>query len=339
MAVVGTAAPAAAHGTAQVPATDFDVRLHSVRPAIPGVRFRVVDNGARVELRNDTGTDVTVLGYEGEPYLRVGPDGVFRNRRSPATFLNRQRYITTSAPPSIYNAKAAPEWQRISHGHVTRWHDHRAHYMGSARGGSQRVLMAWTIPMERGSTRIDATGDVLYVPPPSPYAWLATAALIALVALVLARTRAWPAVLAAVLAVLIVAAGLQTIGEWGATTLTLARRIAEHVYVFIGLGLAAVALVWLVVRRRSPYDATPAALIGGLALLLASGLSGIPLLAHSELPTTLTDALDRLLVTVTIGAGLAAVAIAATRLRRPSGAVGDHSSTGTAMRRSMYAEK
>ena len=35
---------------------------------------------------------VLIRGYEGEPYLRFAPDGVFRNEASPATYLNDDRY-------------------------------------------------------------------------------------------------------------------------------------------------------------------------------------------------------------------------------------------------------
>src|SRR5439155_507137 len=75
----------AAHG-GNVLATDYRPRITSAR--IPGVDIHVIEGGGRVELTNHTDRPVTVLGYDGEPYLRVGPDGVFRNRRSPAVAIN-----------------------------------------------------------------------------------------------------------------------------------------------------------------------------------------------------------------------------------------------------------
>ena len=43
---------------------------------------------------------MVVLGYDDEPYLRVGPRGVFENVKSPATYLNRSLTVT-AAPPTM----------------------------------------------------------------------------------------------------------------------------------------------------------------------------------------------------------------------------------------------
>ena len=70
-------------GRAEVPA----LRLVSVSPQPADVTVRVVENGSRVELRNSSDRDLVVLGYAGEPYLRIGPAGVFTNtdRRPPTS--------------------------------------------------------------------------------------------------------------------------------------------------------------------------------------------------------------------------------------------------------------
>src|SRR3954447_15193484 len=90
LALVALASPASAHGTAQVPATDYRVEVRGLTPSITGVHVRAVDDGIRMELRNGSRTEVTVLGYANppEPYLRIGPNGVYRNERSPAVFWN-----------------------------------------------------------------------------------------------------------------------------------------------------------------------------------------------------------------------------------------------------------
>ena len=70
---------------------------------------KVIENGRRLELTNDSSATVVVSGYENEPYLRIGPDGVFENTRSPAVFQNRSlnapakvpaRYDATGSRPS-----------------------------------------------------------------------------------------------------------------------------------------------------------------------------------------------------------------------------------------------
>jgi hypothetical protein len=341
--VAAMASPAAAHGTAEVPAGDYSTEVSAVAPPVEGLHARAVDEGVAIELRNESSHEVTVLGYDGEPYLRVGPDGVFRNERSPATFWNTQaNRNTTELPPPSYDATKAPTWHRISDGTVARWRDHRAHYVGGSSGGAARVVLAWTIPLRDGDRDISIAGTVRYLPPPSPAPYLLFAALLAFALVVAGRTRVWPVVLTGSLAVLVVAAGAQIVGEWGATTLPFASRVGEHVYVFAGVALGIGACTWTITRRSRPYDATPIALLAGVALLLASGLSGIPFLAHEVIPTTFPNAFVRILVAVTIGVGLATVVIAATRLRQPFAprpAANQESSTATEILRSMYAEK
>jgi hypothetical protein len=339
--LVGLASPAAAHGTAQVPATDYKVEIGSITPAVAGLHVRAVDDGARIELRNQSGSEITVLGYDGEPYLRVGPDGVLRNERSPAVFWNRQQ-LQTGSPPRSFDAAKAPDWHHISGGNVARWHDHRAHYQGAAPSdGAERVVARWTLDLRQGGHAIKVAGDVRYLPPPSAAPYLLFAALVAVALIVAGRTRAWAAVLAVSVAVLVGAAATQLVGEWGATTLSLPSRIGEHIYVFAGIALGLATLVWLLTRRSKPYDATPIALLAGVALLLASGLTGLPLLAHAILPTTLPEGLVRVLVATTIGVGTSTVVIAGTRLRRPydrrdrPASRDQESSTATAILRSM----
>src|SRR4029079_16821177 len=111
--------------------TDYASRVRSVRPAVAGLHVEVRDLGARIEVRNASGYDLDILGYEGEPYLRVGPRGVYENTRSPSVFLNRTRSITADVPPS-YDAHAAAQWRRIGGGRAVSWHDHRVHYMGTS---------------------------------------------------------------------------------------------------------------------------------------------------------------------------------------------------------------
>src|SRR6266487_3828879 len=103
------------------------VQVGSAGPAFA----HAVDGGNQLELTNHGAQEVTLLGYENEPYLRVGPAGVFQNQRSPSTFSNR----STTAPgqiPAEFSADAQPDWRRISSRPVVVFHDHRAHWSGGA---------------------------------------------------------------------------------------------------------------------------------------------------------------------------------------------------------------
>jgi len=75
------------------------------------LRWRVLGNDALLERRNAGDTEVVVSGYEGEPYLRVGPDGDFENVASPASILNDDRYGLGTIPPGV-SAAEEPRWER-----------------------------------------------------------------------------------------------------------------------------------------------------------------------------------------------------------------------------------
>src|SRR5215211_4262842 len=100
-AVLGAADPAAAHGgqgAERSPAANYRTSISAVTPDAEGLEVRVREAGSRIELTNRTGKDITVSGYEGEPYLRITPNGVFENTRSPATYLNRDRRGRAAVP-------------------------------------------------------------------------------------------------------------------------------------------------------------------------------------------------------------------------------------------------
>ena len=206
--LLASAAPAGAHGLGGLKPTNYETVLQGVTPHVPGLDLRIVDLGTKVELTNHGRTDVVVLGYDGEPYLRVGPDGVFENRRSPATYLNRSTTIT-SKPPASADASAPPDWRRVSSGTTARWHDHRAHFMGTddppevARDpGTRHVVDNFRIPLRVGSEAVVGRGQIVYQPPPSPWPWVIGAVLLAALVVVLARTRSWRTVFMVVLALL-----------------------------------------------------------------------------------------------------------------------------------------
>ncbi|HZQ84843.1 MAG TPA: hypothetical protein VFA83_08405, partial [Acidimicrobiales bacterium] len=176
------AQPADAHTLTGVQPTNFRSEIVSVLPALPGVTVEILDLGRRIRLTNHSRTELVVHGYQGEPYLRVGPNGVFENTHSPAVYLNQPAppYATTSTTlPRAANPSAPPTWRRVSHSDTATWHDRRTRWEGpspaSVRAAphDRQVVSPWIVTVTRGRVDAAITGRILWVPPPSAIPWLA----------------------------------------------------------------------------------------------------------------------------------------------------------------------
>jgi hypothetical protein len=325
--VTAGATPAAAHGLGGLKPTNYESRLVRISPSVRGIAIEVEDLGTKLQLTNHTGHDVVVLGYDHEPYLRVGPRGSFENTRSPATYLNRT-LIATSPPPSSTDASAAPNWKRIGSGNWVRWHDHRTHYTGTEdppmvqRDRDHRhVITDWEVQLRDGRLTLTASGEIVWVPPPSPLPFVAGALALAALVIGLSRTRRWRAVLAMSLATISTVETIHVVGLWGATTASTGSRLAESAYSIAGVLLGVSTLAWM--RWKGTVAAVPVMLVATIFLFVAGGLADATSLGNSQLPTTLPWSLARLLVMVTLGVGAGLAAASGLRLRtqgsRPPG--------------------
>jgi hypothetical protein len=317
--VLASAAPAGAHGLGGLKPTNYETVLQRVSPRVPGLELRIVDLGTKVELTNSGRTDVVVLGYDGEPYLRVGSNGVFENRRSPATYLNRSTTITAKPPPRA-DSTAPPEWRRVSGGATARWHDHRAHFMGAddppevARAPDVRhVVDNFRIPMRVGDETVVARGQIVYVPPPSPWPWVIGAVLLAVLVFLLARTASWRTVFGVVLALLTLTEIVHVVGLWGGSTASTGTKLGESAYSLAGILLGLLGLGWM--WRKGAESAVPLVLVAAIFLFVAGGMADVTTLGNSQVPSTLPAAVARLLVAVTLGLGAGLAVAAALRLR------------------------
>lgn len=316
------ASPAGAHGLGGPTPTNYRTDLRGVRPPVPGIVVRVLDFGDRIELTNRTARPVVVLGYEGEPYLRVTRDGVWENRRSPAGFLNRTA-IPRRDPPPGFDASAPAVWRRVRWSGTYRWHDHRAHWMATEPppavqaepGRPHTVIRGFRVPLRVGDTRAAVVGDVRWVPGPAPWRWLGAAAGTAAAVTLVGRTRRWPAVLVVALLLAVASEAAHVVGAWRFSTASLPSRLGANLYSMAGIAVALVAVRQLV---RNPWAAVPAALVAGVFVLLAGGLAGITALSRSQLPTTLPAGAARATVAAALGLGLGIVVTTATRLRLPA---------------------
>jgi hypothetical protein len=108
---------------------NYNSEVTSIAPAVDGLEAEVLGGDDRVELRNGSDSVVVVEGYDGEPYLRFLPGGTVEvNRRSPAFYLNEDRFAQVRVPSSA-SPRAKPSWNGVSENGRYDWHDHRIHWM------------------------------------------------------------------------------------------------------------------------------------------------------------------------------------------------------------------
>jgi hypothetical protein len=164
--LAAAAAPAAqAHGGNP----NYRSVLHGVTPQVKGLSVSVLGYDNQLQLINHTGRDVTVLGYNGEPFARVLADGtVQENIDSPAYYLNQDREGTTKVP-SFATAKAPPKWKTLDKTGRLIWHDHRMHWMGSSTPQQVRdkhkktKIFDYQLPIRVGTQPVKASGTLFWV--------------------------------------------------------------------------------------------------------------------------------------------------------------------------------
>lgn len=318
--LIALASPAAAHAVAGEDASNFLTRLVSITPEMDGLHMEVLENGNRIELTNDTDQEIVILGYQDEPYLRVGPDGVAENVRSPATYLNRDRDATTAVPGTA-DADAEPEWSQVSDGNVARWHDHRVHWMSEGepdRAGERHTVFEWVVPIRAGETLVEARGDLLWIPGPSPLPWLALAAVLFAVTAIASWSDAWRPAVAAALAILIVADMVHAVGVSLASVGGLGSQVGN---IFSGGGIVSVigwiiGIVGLVLLVQGRATGMVVAAFAGMLIAFNGGIADLGGLSRSQVIFAWPESLARAAITVALGVGLGLLAGCGSRIVR-----------------------
>ncbi len=161
--------------------------------AIPtGLTVIVLDRDDRLRLTAERET--TIFGYEKEPYLKFTSAGVFRNTRSPATYLNEARYADVDLP-AVADAKAKPQWDKVADGRTYEWHDHRIHWMSTIpprqvrdAPGEPHHVFNWRVPITVEGQPAAIAGTLDYEPSSSRFH---PVLIVPLVALVLGSAGLW----------------------------------------------------------------------------------------------------------------------------------------------------
>jgi hypothetical protein len=170
--VLVIAAAAVPTANADSGSPNYSSKLISVSPKVKGLAVLVVDGDDAIELRNATGLNIVVPGYENEPYLRFLVNGrVEVNVNSPAKYLNEERYGGVTVPKSA-SPKAKPRWELVADGGRYTWHEHRVHWMSTNRppkveasdGKQLEKVFDWVVPMSVGGDRVKASGTLWWVP-------------------------------------------------------------------------------------------------------------------------------------------------------------------------------
>jgi hypothetical protein len=342
---MATAAPAAAHAADAPAGSNYRTVVTGVTPALPGLRVRVVEGGARLELENRTGRPIEVLGYAGEPYLEIRPDGVYENVASPATYLNRTLDGGTTPPPGA-DPTAPPSWRRISTEPVVRWHDQRTRWredgpppqVAAAPDRPQRVR-DWVVPLRDGTVSRELRGTLDWVPPPDPLRWWSASVFGVLVvgALGLLPRDSRPGRRATVaLAALAAVGGVAALGH------ALGRGAdAGPSGMLLGLvtsqlwptltGVAALAAAAYALTRRPAADFALA--LAGTCLALFTGVTNAAVFLHSVVPAPWPAPWARVVVAVALGVGGGLAAAGVLRLHaagRSAGAAGRATRSGPA---------
>jgi hypothetical protein len=152
---------------------DYRSVIDRVTPHVPGVSFEVLSYDSYFQLLDQHGHEVTIYGYDGEPYARVLKDGTVQvNERSPALYLNDTRFPTEQVPP-VADAKAPPKWKTVDDSGTFLWHDHRMHYQSTSTPpqvtdtSRKTKIFDYTIPLQIDGRKGAIDGTLYWVGSPN----------------------------------------------------------------------------------------------------------------------------------------------------------------------------
>ncbi|MCP3910722.1 MAG: hypothetical protein GY745_05295 [Actinomycetia bacterium] len=311
--VVFSANPAAADPAGP---TDYQSEIVDIEPATTAVEASMLGGDSFLLLEVEPGTEVLVLGYEAEPYLRFLSDGtVEQNLNSPSHYLNTDRYGEEDIP-EFADADAEPNWDKVDSDGTWAWHDHRTHWMprsdplGSERGN--QVLEA-VVPLFVDGVEVDMTVSSVWQDEPSRLPILVgalTGVILAVLAGLAVGSVARGALLAAALAVMALVVGLAQ--NWSLPPETGPSRLNWL------LPLTGLVLLGAATALRNLDGLVRWALVAaGSAELTLWGWLRRDGLGAAILPTDLPFWIDRLVTALALAGGVGLTGVAVYAVARP----------------------
>jgi hypothetical protein len=316
--LLSTATPASAHGADAPDATNYRTAITSA-PSLPGVEIITIEAGARFQLTNNGTEPVEVLGYLGEPYVEIRPDGVYENIHSPATYLNIT--IAHVDPPATADPTLPPEWKKVSSTPLYRWHDQRALWTlvseppeVSAAPSAPHHLRDWVVPVRAGATAYELRGTLDWVPAPAPGIWwaLAIAGVLAVGALgflgSLKPVRAVITIVAGLLG-LVYATAREVDAGFFALWPLLGQLLTAQLWTTVTSLAAIAAGIYALVKRRGDGDFAMA--LGAASVALFAGMANAAVFHRSIIPLPWDAVSGRTLVAgiIAFGGGSAVAAM------------------------------
>jgi hypothetical protein len=291
------ATPASAHLRSGTVAVDYRASVTNPRTQAYTAAIYQSDHGLSLTLH--PGHAVMVLGYLGEPVMRLDASGLSVNAASPTA---RAMHLVDAAHAV---SAAAPRWRLQRERHVVVWHDARVQGLPSGL-----VEGVWRVPLVIDGRNGVLSGRLRRFPDPPLWLWLgAFACWLAAGTLPLARgrrdqARSWAIVLA-------------LIGAAAATVVAVAFALDAYASPgtwIVGVDVVIFLAVGVEVLRRGPRHLHVAAAIWLGFVSVALGLLSGAVFLHPIVLAVLPGPIMRLLVLTALGAGAGAAILGATRV-------------------------
>jgi hypothetical protein len=243
---------------------------------------------------------VVVIGYLGEPFLRVSEHGVAVNTGSPTAAAAG----LLEGLPAPRPGDASERWRLTSRSHSAVWHDSRVAFVALDRRGT-----TWHVPILLDGHRAQIVGRTRRYPRPRPWLWLVPLAVVCLLVLRLrARARGHVDQMCILAGAVAAAAALTLSTGFVITPYASAGTWIAAADEAVFLATAAAATIWAPPRFRA---------LGGTGLglvALAVALSKGAIFLHPVVLSTWSGTLSRALAFAAAAAGTSAVILGPLRL-------------------------